>query len=88
MIVKEIDSPILIFPSFSKLGVTVMFEVIGDVVVLVDVISIFPVPELDKPISELSFVQAYVVAPPVTIDENSTNIVSSLHTNWSSAGFT
>ena len=88
MIVKEIDSPILIFPSLSKLGVTVMFEVIGDVVLLVEVVSIFPVPELDKPIFELSFVQVNVVTPPVTIDENSTNIASSLHTNRSSAGLT
>ena len=56
VIVKVIGSPILVFPPFSKLGVTTIFPVIGWLDVLVAIISIFPVPALESPIFELSLV--------------------------------
>ena len=88
VISNVIGSPTLLSPPFSKLGVTTIVPEIGASVVFVAVISIFPVPAFERPISELSLVHVYVIVPPVILVVNSSKTFSSLQTTWSSIGFT
>ena len=88
VISNVIGSPTFVSPPFSKLGVTTIVPEIGASVVFVAVISILPVPEFERPISELSLVHVYVIVPPVMFVVNSIKRFSSLQTTWSFTGFT
>ena len=57
-----------------------MVPLIGASVVFVAIISMFPVPAFERPISELSLVHVYVIVPPVILLVNSIKRFSSLHT--------
>ena len=93
---KDVSNPFetIWFPiEFTwPVGFTVISNVIGPEigasVVFVAVISIFPVPAFERPISELSLVHVYVIVPPVILVVNSSKTFSSLQTTWSSIGFT
>jgi hypothetical protein len=68
VIVKVLATPGQVLPALVKLGVTVIFAVMGKVPVFVAVKAvILPEPLAVSPIAVLSFVQLYVVpaTPPV-----------------------
>ena len=85
VIVKVWEVPWLLIPPFSKVGVTVIVATTGIVPVLTAVnVGRLPVPEDERPIDSVSFVQAKVVLPPVFKLSNSTESSSPLQTTWSS----
>ena len=58
VIVNDWVGPALLFPPFSKVGVTTMVATCAEVVTLVATkLAIVPLPDDERPIDELSFVQ-------------------------------
>ena len=80
--------PVLLFPPFSKPGVTTTVVVIGDVPVFTAVNPISPDPVVVYPVFGSVFVHVYVVVPPVLTVVNGMVTVSPSDTTMSSVGFT
>ena len=88
VIVNVSVGPVLLFPPFSKSGVTTTVVVIGDVPVFTAVNPISLEPVVVSPVVGSVFVQVYVVVPPVFIVVNGIVTVSPSDTTISSVGFT
>ena len=84
VIVKVLVGPVQLTPPLVNVGVTTIVAITGAVPVLVAVNeAMFPVPEAKSPIPGVSFVQAYVVVPPVLLVPKITAVVLVLlHTTW------
>ena len=76
VMVNVLGVPAVLIPPLVYVGVTVIVAVIGAVVVLLTVkAAMLPVPLAARPIPGVSFVQAYVVVPPVFTVLNVTAVV-------------
>ena len=85
VIVNVCESPSLLIPPFSKVGITVTVATIGNVPLFIAVkVGKSPEPEAAKPIPGVSLVHSNVVLPPEFALSKSTLTSSPLHTTWSS----
>ena len=85
VIVNVWESPSLLIPPFSKVGVTVTVATMGDKPLFTAVkVGKSPEPESAKPIPGVSLVHSNVVLPPEFALSKSTLTSSPLHTTWSS----
>ena len=76
VIVKVLVGPVQGTPPLVKVGVTTMVATTGEVPVFTAVKAVmFPVPNAKSPIPGVSFVQAYVVVPPVLLVPKITAVV-------------
>ena len=84
VIVKVLVGPVQGTPLLVNVGVTTIVAITGAVPVLVAVNDeMFPIPDAKSPIDGVSFVQAYVVVPPVLLVPKITAVVLVLlHTTW------
>ena len=84
VIVKVFVGPVQFTPLLVNVGVTTIVAITGAVPVLVAVNDeMFPIPDAKSPIDGVSFVQAYVVVPPVLLVPKITAVVLVLlHTTW------
>jgi hypothetical protein len=80
VIVKVCCGPVQITVPFSKLGVTVIVAVTGEVPEFTALKEIFPLPVAPKPIEGVSLVQEYVAVPPLVIVVKFTVVGSVLQT--------
>jgi hypothetical protein len=90
VIVKLVGGPVQDTPPLVKVGVTVIVAITGDVPVLTAANAlILPVPLAATPIVTLSFVQLYVVAPPVlTVPKTIAVVLVPLQATWLFTEFT